>query len=284
MEFQGFSMPNGGFRLDFHEDSLIDVQSTIDLATNMNGRSNQMNDNRRPQLELRADANYFLTNVLGGDHATKFGIGYRDNPVGFTAIRGGRARARLRNGVPVEADLYRDSNTERSLTQLYGYLQDSYTRGKLTVNGGVRFDFQDDEALASSVPANPIIPDLLPAVDFGGADSGVNFFDVSPRLGVTYNLTGDGSTIIKGNLAIVLGHRHHDGAVRDPGQRSVAALPLERPQRRPVRAAQRARPDAPSQPDRQLRSGQPGVAGVVDHGRSQPEERSHGRGVDRHRA
>lgn len=205
VEFQGFSMPNGGFRLNFHEDSLIDVQSTIDLATNMNGRSNQMNDNRRPQTELRADANYFLTHLLGGDHATKFGVGYRYNPVGFTAVRGGRARARFRNGVPVEADLYRDSNTEASLKQMYGYLQDSYTRGKLTVNAGVRFDFQDDEALPSSVPANPIIPDLLPAVEFSGADSGVSFFDVSPRLGVTYNLTGDGRTILKGNYAIYWG-------------------------------------------------------------------------------
>jgi len=205
VEFQGFSMPNGGFRLNFHEDSLIDVQSTIDLATNMNGRSNQMNENRRPQTELRADANYFLTNLLGGDHATKFGVGYRDNPVGFTAIRGGRARARFRNGVPVEADLYRDSNTEASLQQIYGYLQDSYTRGKLTVNAGVRVDYQDDEALPSSVPANPIIPDLLPAVQFAGADSGVTFLDVSPRLGVTYDLTGDGRTILKGNYAIYWG-------------------------------------------------------------------------------
>src|SRR5262245_51534620 len=201
LEFQGFSMPNGGFLLNFHEDSLIDVQPSIDLVTNMNGRSNQLNDNRRPQTELRADANYFLTSTLGGDHATKFGVGYRDNPVGFTAIRGGRARARFRNGVASEADLYRDSNTERTITQLYGYLQDSYTRGKLTVNGGVRVDYQDDEALASSVPANPIVPDLLPAVDFRGADSGVSFLDVSPRLGVTYNLDGNGKTIVKGNFA-----------------------------------------------------------------------------------
>lgn len=205
VELQGFSMPNGGFKLDFHEDSLINVQGAIDLATNVSSRSNQMNDNRRPQAELRADANYFLTNFLGGDHATKFGVGYRDNPVGFSAVRGGRARARFRNGLPVEADLYRDSNTERAIKQYYGYLQDSFTRGKLTVNGGVRVDYQDDEALASSVAANPIIPDLLPAVDFRGADSGVSFLDVSPRLGVTYNLSGDGKTIVKSNYAIYWG-------------------------------------------------------------------------------
>ncbi|HEX6163411.1 MAG TPA: carboxypeptidase regulatory-like domain-containing protein, partial [Vicinamibacterales bacterium] len=205
MEFQAFSMPNGGFRLDFHEDSLIDMQVAIDLATNVTTRSNQMNDNRRPQTELRADGNYFLTGLLGGDHASKFGVGYRDNPIGFTAIRGGRTRARFRNGLAVEADLYRDSNTERAVRQLYGYLQDSYSRGKLTINGGVRFDFQDDEALPSSVPANPIIPDLLPAVDFPGADSGVSFFDISPRLGATYDLSGDGKTIVKSNYAVYWG-------------------------------------------------------------------------------
>jgi Carboxypeptidase regulatory-like domain len=205
VELQGFSMPNGGFKLDFHEDSLIDVQSAIDLSTNVLSRSNQMNDNRRPQTELRADANYFLTSVLGGDHATKFGVGYRDNPVGFSAIRGGRARARFRNGLSVEADLYRDSNTERAIKQYYGYLQDSYTKGRLTVNAGVRADYQDDEALASGVGANPIIPDLLPAVQFAGADSGVSFFDVSPRLGVTYNLSGNGKTIVKSNYAMYWG-------------------------------------------------------------------------------
>ena len=205
MEFQAFSMPNGGFRLDFHEDALIDMQVALDLTTNVTTRSNQMNDNRRPQTELRADGNYFLTAFLGGDHASKFGVGYRDNPVGFTAIRGGRTRARFRNGAAVEADLYRDSNTERAIKQIYGYLQDSYSRGKLTINGGLRFDFQDDEALASSVPANPIIPDLLPAVDFPGADSGVNFFDISPRLGATYDLSGDGKTILKGNYAVYWG-------------------------------------------------------------------------------
>ncbi len=205
VEFQGFSMPNGGFKLNFHDESLIDVQAAIDLATNMNFRSNQFNDNRRPQTELRADANYFLSALLGGDHATKFGVGYRDNPVGFTAIRGGRARSRFRNGVAVEADLYRDSNTERAIKQYYGYIQDSYSRGKLTINGGVRADYQDDEALPSSVPANPIIPDVLPAVNFPGADSGVSFFDVSPRLGVTYDLRGNGKTILKGNYAIYWG-------------------------------------------------------------------------------
>ena len=205
MEFQGFSMPNGGFRLDFHEDSLIDVQAATDLVTGMDWRSNQLNDNRRPQSELRADGNYFLSSVLGGDHATKFGIGWRDTPFGFSSVRGGGATARFRSGVPSEATLYRNSNTETALTQVFGYIQDSYTRGRLTINGGLRFDYQNDEALSSSVPANAMIPDLLPAVDFAGTDSGIAFYDWSPRVGVTYDLTNDGRTVLKGNYAMYWG-------------------------------------------------------------------------------
>jgi hypothetical protein len=205
LEAQVMRMPNGGFTLDFHEDSLRDVQAAIDLATNLNYRSNQFNENRRPQTEYRFDANYFLSSFLGGDHATKFGIGYRDTPFGFTSIRGGSARARFRNGAPVEADLYRNANTETALAQMYGYVQDAYSRGRLTINGGVRFDYQNDEALPSQIDANPIIPQLLPAVNFAGADSRVSFFDVSPRAGVTFDIGGDGRTVLKSNVAIYYG-------------------------------------------------------------------------------
>jgi hypothetical protein len=205
MELQGFSMPNGGFKLLFHEDALADVQTATDLVTGQTWRSNQSNDNRRPQKELRVDGNYFLSSMLGGDHATKFGVGYRDTPFGFSSVRGGGATARFSNGTPIEATLYRNSNTETALKQLSAYVQDAYTSGRLTVNAGVRFDYQDDEALASTVPANVMIPELLPAVNFAGADAPMSFYDWSPRLGVTYDLSNDGKTVIKGNYAIYWG-------------------------------------------------------------------------------
>jgi hypothetical protein len=177
MEFSGFSMPNGGFKLLFHEDSLVDVQAATDLVTGQSWRSNQSNDNRRPQSEVKADGNYFLSSFLGGDHATKFGVGYRDTPFGFSSVRGGGATARFSNGTPIEATLYRNSNTETGLKQVFGYVQDAYTKGRLTVNAGLRFDYQDDQALSSSVPANALIPELLPAANFAGADAGIRFND-----------------------------------------------------------------------------------------------------------
>lgn len=88
---------------------------------------------------------------------------------------------------------------------MFGYVQDAYTKGRLTVNAGLRFDYQDDQALSSSVPANALIPELLPAANFAGADAGIQFNDWSPRLGATYDLSNDGKTVIKGNYAVYWG-------------------------------------------------------------------------------
>ena len=41
----------------------------------------------------------------------------------------------------------------------------------------------DDEALAASVPAHPFTPKHLPSLNFPGADPGVVWNDISPRLG-----------------------------------------------------------------------------------------------------
>jgi hypothetical protein len=201
MEFQAFSMPNGGFKLLFHEDALVDVQAATDTVTGMNWRSHNSQTFERPQKEVRADGNYFVSSFLGGDHATKFGAGFRDTPFSSSSVRGGGVLARFANGVPTEANLYRNSNTRTALNQAYAYIQDAFTKGRLTVNAGVRFDYQDDEALPSTVAANSIIPDLLPAVNFAGADAPMAFADWSPRLGATYDLSNDGKTVIKGNYA-----------------------------------------------------------------------------------
>jgi hypothetical protein len=205
IEAQAMTMPDGGFVLDVQDPALLNVQASFDIATQMNGRSARYQDNRRPQSEVRADGNYFLTSFLGGDNAMKFGAGWRDISFGFSGIRGGGAVARFENGVPVEANLYRDSNTETGQWAAFSYVQNSYSRGRLTINTGLRYDFNDDEARPSQISANPLVPELLPAVDFTGADAGVTFHNFAPRLGVTYDLAGDGRNILKANYAVYWG-------------------------------------------------------------------------------
>jgi hypothetical protein len=188
---------DGGFRLDFHEDQLADVQRLLETTNNGLARSNQNTVNIRPQAEIKTDANYFAGNLWGADHSLKFGARWRDTPFDTGGHIGGFVTGRLVNGRATEADLHRDNNSRTSLVGSAAYLQDSLTRGRLTVNAGVRADYHKDEALAAQIGGNPIVPDLLPALDFPGADPGVSFLDVSPRFGATWDVVGDNKTIAK---------------------------------------------------------------------------------------
>lgn len=191
-----YGFVDGGFRLDFHEDALADVQRVLETTSQALARSNQNSVNVRPQREIKTDANYFNT-FMGADHALKFGARWRDTPFDTGSHIGGFVTARLLNGVPIEADLHRDQNSRNSLRGGAVYLQDAMTKGRLTINAGVRVDYHKDQALAADIGANPIVPDRLPALSFPGADSGLSFTDISPRFGATWDLRGTGKSIVK---------------------------------------------------------------------------------------
>ena len=189
---------DGGFVLDFTQPELADVQAAFDTGTLLNYRSNFRNGPfERPQTQVNADANWFRSNLLGWDHSFKFGAKWRRTPSYAEQHWGGFAQARFANGVATAADLFRDANARTMLVTTSAYMNDSFTRGRITVNAGVRVDYQDDSVLEAGVTENPIAPDFLPEVTFGGVDSGVTTVDWSPRLGVTYDLRGDGRTILK---------------------------------------------------------------------------------------
>jgi hypothetical protein len=193
------------FTLDFHEDALADVQPSFETTTGIWGRSFQQSVFLRPTNSVDVTSNYFLPGALGGDHSFK--IGYRWRSAHSTSLnhRGGNTYARFTNGVPNSADLYRDGNSVFHLDTHAVYLQDTYTMNRLTLNLGLRWDRQDDSALAATVPAHPFAPTQLPAVSFPGADAGVVWNDISPRLGMTYDITGDGRSVFQASYSIYYG-------------------------------------------------------------------------------
>jgi hypothetical protein len=201
----GVSYIDTGFILDFTRPDLRDVQGAVDLGTGLTYRSGLVNDNIRPQSQVNMDANWFLPNRLGADHTLKFGVKYRDTPFEVSQHRGGFATTTFRNGAAVEATMFRDLATLQDLTQAGVYLTDSIRKGRLTVNAGVRADYWDDALRSASVAANPIVPDLLPAVAFGGADAGVTWVNWSPRFSATYALRGHGRTVLKASGSIFYG-------------------------------------------------------------------------------
>ncbi len=76
------------------------------------------------------------------------------------------------------------------------YAQDRWTVNRVTLNLGVRSDFFNAFVEPQSLPAGPFVP----AREFPGVYDVPNWKDVSPRLGVSYDLFGDGRTAIKANL------------------------------------------------------------------------------------
>ena len=200
------------FILDFHEDALKDVQPFLIIAGSINGRSTpdgSQSVNIRPVNSVNVNANYFLPGTLGGDHAFKFGGYWKDAYSYNSTHTGGNAVARFPTSIndncavltTCQAQVTRDGQTRYDLKNDSLYVQDTYTHGRLTTQLGVRYDYNKDVALSSQVAANPMLPQLLPTVNFPGADPGIAFNNISPRLGFTYDLKGDGKTLAKGNYA-----------------------------------------------------------------------------------
>ena len=220
------------FALTFHEDALREVQPTYETTTGLWGRSYQESVYVRPTDSVDLMGNYFLPGLMGGDHAIKFGFKYRNDIAHSESMYGGDAYARFTNGVPVEAQLYRRGLTEYGLHNRSVYAQDSFSRKKVTINVGFRFDYQTDYANAADVAASWAFGkstfagtyagptsslakyngpytgatfNQLPAISFAGAESGVSFKNWSPRVGFTYDLTGNGRNVVKFNYARYVG-------------------------------------------------------------------------------
>ena len=193
------------FALDLQDPALYDVQPAFETTTSAWSRSYNASQFIRPTNSLDVVSTYFLPATAGGDHSFKFGYRWRNAHSTSTNHRGGFIEARFTNGVANAADIWRDSNQITHLGTHAFYVQDTFTRNRLTVNLGLRFDRQDDSAEAGRVPENPFFPQIMPAIDFQGADAGVVWNDLSPRIGATYDLSGDGRTVLSSSYAIYYG-------------------------------------------------------------------------------
>ncbi len=81
------------------------------------------------------------------------------------------------------------------------WAQDTISLGNLTINGGLRYDLQEATNEPAQVAASPFAPDILPALDFSGADAPFEWEDISPRLGLTYALGEERKTLLRGSFS-----------------------------------------------------------------------------------
>ena len=101
------------------------------------------------------------------------------------------------NGEPNRITQNSPARLEQRLKLTMGlYAQDQWTLDRLTLNLGIRFDYHN-----GYIPEqNNVATQFLPATSIPGVQGVPIWKDFSPRVGVAYDLFGDGRTAVKGSI------------------------------------------------------------------------------------
>jgi hypothetical protein len=138
-----------------------------------------------------------------GTHALKAGFQFQNRELDFQPVRYHNVKyinpgyyvdpalaATLANGAQFFAN---SEKIEKDVRPLGVYVQDTWTWRRLTVNAGLRFD-----RFTASFPSGEIETSQYRAVPFPFAgDSPYAFKDLQPRIGMSFDLFGNGKTAVK---------------------------------------------------------------------------------------
>jgi hypothetical protein len=178
----------------------------------------------RDRKQLTGAATYFL-DTMRGSHTLKFGgeMLKEQSWEGYEQQFGGHIDHQYANGVSSSVVFALptakrvgslDDNDLGNLTSRAAldhnslFINDTWAVGRVTVNAGVRYDnyrgwLPEQEQLAATVG-----PVSVPARIFSEVEH-FNWNLFAPRLGVVYDLAGDGRTVLKGNYGY---YWHNPGA------------------------------------------------------------------------
>lgn len=153
----------------------------------------------RPQHQARIDGSKFF-DIGNMNHELKFGLGYRHAIVNSVSIWPGNQYVYTGVGSAGgdNAGVYLTRNNTPNYEAKYedAYLGDTILMGNLTIQAAVRYDLQKGGNLPSTEPANPTVPDLLPAITTPGI-SGLKWTNITPRIGLTYALGANKRSLIR---------------------------------------------------------------------------------------
>jgi hypothetical protein len=156
----------------------------------------------RPQKIVNLDGSYFFE-AGGGNNELKFGFGFRDLTTTSTSRYVAAGLAGIINS-PTEYITYvwRDGATQYGGKYLSFYAGDVFTKNRLTLNFGARFDRQTAINMASEAPANASFPNVVPAVRFEGNDQNlIEWNTISPRVGIGLALDEARRTVVRASYA-----------------------------------------------------------------------------------
>ncbi|MCU1385354.1 MAG: hypothetical protein JWL71_4051 [Acidobacteria bacterium] len=179
----------------------LGLSSGRDLIAARSYGSTVQSSNIRPQMSVNLDANSFLSR-LGAAHDVKYGVGWRRvNATTGTLWPGNGILAVLQNATTSIAQVFREGSGTNQTQYVDAYLGDTISKGRATIDLGVRFDRQNGRALPSITAANPVLPALVPGLNFAGYEAPFIWNNVSPRAGLTYALDASRKTVARASYA-----------------------------------------------------------------------------------
>jgi len=179
--------------------------------------SHQKNQNDRDRKQWNGAATYFVDSAKGS-HTLKLGVEILKELQWFGVLQGvgGNIEHVYTNGVsnqvifriPTATQVggLKDNDqghltTENALDQTSLFVNDTWSVGRMTVNGGVRWDRYHGWLPEQNQLGATVGPVVVAAKSFAETDL-FTWNQIAPRIGVTFDLTGDGKTVLKGNYGL----------------------------------------------------------------------------------
>ncbi len=197
----------GQFKYVWPNYRYTDEPAYADIGNQLVSGGNRDGWFRTPERNQVAGSMTYFKDGWAGDHNFKVGGEWfhetftDERGVGVDGVLPGDILHVLNNGVPAEVYLFASpSKSEQGLLSLGLYLQDSWrVNTRLTLNLGLRFDRY--RSFLPDQEGPPVGRFNATQVSFPEVSNVKTFNQPVPRLGLVYDLTGEGRTVIKANYA-----------------------------------------------------------------------------------
>ncbi len=169
--------------------------SVVEQSTGLRYRSAlDFNKNYNDNYFYRAAASY-----ITGTHAVKFGFNNTQGQLTDRTYAFQPVSYRFNNGVPNQLTVQATPYTNRAEldADLGFYVQDRWTLGRLSLMGGLRYDYFKTHFPEIAVGPGELVPSrnlTFPATD------NLGWKDITPRAGMAYDVFGTGKTALKVTL------------------------------------------------------------------------------------